>query len=65
TGDGNAAGTGSFTVALVHAAALRSLAVERGGTPAAIETRFGPVSYTHLTLPTINLRCRSRWAPDH
>ena len=23
------------------------------------------VSYTHLTLPTINLRCRSRWSPYH
>ena len=24
-----------------------------------------PVSYTHLTLPTIRLRCRSRWSPYH
>ena len=24
-----------------------------------------PVSYTHLTLPTTRLRCRSRWSPDH
>ena len=24
-----------------------------------------PVSYTHLTLPTTGIRCRSRWAPDH
>ena len=23
------------------------------------------VSYTHLTLPTICFKCRSRWAPDH
>ena len=23
------------------------------------------VSYTHLTLPTIILPCRSRWSPDH
>ena len=22
------------------------------------------VSYTHLTLPTINGECRSRWSPD-
>ncbi|WP_199088279.1 hypothetical protein [Bosea sp. ASV33] len=50
TGDGNAAGTGSFTVALVHAAALRSLAVERGGTPAAIETRFGPLETADIVL---------------
>lgn len=50
TGDGIAAGTGSFTVALVHAAALRSLAVERGGTPAAIETRFGPLETADIVL---------------
>ena len=24
-----------------------------------------PVSYTHLTLPTMSLVCRSRWSPDH
>ena len=24
-----------------------------------------PVSYTHLTLPTIRRRCRSRWSPYH
>ena len=23
------------------------------------------VSYTHLTLPTISCRCRSRWSPYH
>ena len=23
------------------------------------------VSYTHLTLPTMRLRCRSRWSPAH
>ena len=26
---------------------------------------LGPVSYTHLTLPTTRLVCRSRWSPDH
>ena len=26
--------------------------------------RTGPVSYTHLTLPTRCHRCRSRWSPD-
>lgn len=50
TGDGIAAGASSFTVALVHAAALRSLAVERGGTPAAIETRFGPLETADIVL---------------
>ena len=24
-----------------------------------------PVSYTHLTLPTKESRCRSRWSPSH
>ena len=24
-----------------------------------------PVSYTHLTLPTMIIRCRSRWSPYH
>ena len=24
-----------------------------------------PVSYTHLTLPTIVRECRSRWSPYH
>ena len=26
---------------------------------------FPPVSYTHLTLPTIIRECRSRWSPYH
>ena len=26
---------------------------------------WGPVSYTHLTLPTIYPKCRSRWSPYH
>ena len=25
----------------------------------------GPVSYTHLTLPTTSALCRSRWSPYH
>ena len=25
----------------------------------------GSVSYTHLTLPTIHVLCRSRWSPYH
>ena len=27
--------------------------------------RVVPVSYTHLTLPTTRLVCRSRWSPYH
>ena len=26
---------------------------------------YKPVSYTHLTLPTTGIRCRSRWSPYH
>lgn len=50
TGDGAAASVSSFTVALVHAAALRSLAVERGSTPAVIETRFGTLETADIVL---------------
>ena len=28
-------------------------------------TGVGPVSYTHLTLPTKPMMCRSRWSPYH
>ena len=30
-----------------------------------LPTTVVPVSYTHLTLPTIILPCRSRWSPYH
>ncbi|RYE31122.1 MAG: hypothetical protein EOP23_17020 [Hyphomicrobiales bacterium] len=50
TGDGIAANSPSFTVALVHAAALRSLAVERGSAPAVIETRFGALETADIVL---------------
>ena len=30
-----------------------------------ISTGHAPVSYTHLTLPTNSIRCRSRWSPYH
>ena len=29
------------------------------------DSRIMPVSYTHLTLPTNTLGCRSRWSPYH
>ena len=34
-------------------------------TPKYGRPRLFPVSYTHLTLPTIQLSCRSRWSPYH
>ena len=33
--------------------------------PVCSPSRSTPVSYTHLTLPTIILPCRSRWSPYH
>ena len=30
-----------------------------------VTTIYGPVSYTHLTLPTNVQQCRSRWSPYH
>ena len=29
------------------------------------DNAFSPVSYTHLTLPTSCVQCRSRWSPYH
>lgn len=50
TGEGAATSTRSFMVALVHEAARRGLAVERGSTPAPIETRFGPLETADVVL---------------
>ena len=30
-----------------------------------VAAALASVSYTHLTLPTMRLRCRSRWTPYH
>ena len=30
-----------------------------------VDVEQGPVSYTHLTLPTTQQLCRSRWSPYH
>ena len=46
---------------------------DRMGSPLLVRTAKGvyptaegkPVSYTHLTLPTIVYMCRSRWSPSH
>ena len=40
---------------------LEHLGVQRGQTVDA----GAPVSYTHLTLPTNTVTCRSRWSPYH
>ena len=36
-----------------------------GATSRFLTYSLGPVSYTHLTLPTTARRCRSRWSPYH
>ena len=46
-------------------------AVKLSGTPAVLGFACdagvvrNPVSYTHLTLPTNTVTCRSRWSPYH
>ena len=42
--------------------AFNGMMVMRTGIPSFLIT---PVSYTHLTLPTILRSCRSRWSPYH
>ena len=46
-----------------------SILIDEARTPLVIsgpvDERSDPVSYTHLTLPTIILTCRSRWSPYH
>ena len=37
----------------------------RGGGSSYIARYLRPVSYTHLTLPTMLAQCRSRWSPYH
>ena len=38
---------------------------ERTGISLSNSVSLTSVSYTHLTLPTIHVLCRSRWSPDH
>ena len=38
---------------------------ESGITIITPRAEMGPVSYTHLTLPTNRVACRSRWSPYH
>ena len=39
--------------------------VHGGGFYHAQKYKLAPVSYTHLTLPTICFKCRYRWSPYH
>ena len=49
---------GNFVQGILHGGVISSLLDVTGGAMA-------PVSYTHLTLPTIIPECRSRWSPYH
>ena len=62
-----AAGMG---IGLMFFGASEPLTFYRDGVPGmdsadAVGTSMAPVSYTHLTLPTIAAECRSRWSPYH
>ena len=52
---------GGFMMAVILLAAIREKS-EYADSPRGLR---GPVSYTHLTLPTKIIRCRSRWSPYH
>ena len=56
---GEEEGAGSRELAGDHPSALIVVSSSGGG------ARAGPVSYTHLTLPTKQVQCRSRWSPYH
>ena len=45
--------------------AIRILETHRGNGNLLEGVRTEPVSYTHLTLPTTPVACRSRWSPYH
>ena len=58
-----------FSLCAVFAGLLAGLAVAKYVMTAFMIVSTGacgyPVSYTHLTLPTIHVECRSRWSPYH
>ena len=52
------------SVALTEAALERAQSHRAAGGAAYVSLDV-PVSYTHLTLPTNTVTCRSRWSPYH
>ena len=57
-----------IVIAFVFFGILAYIAIIRWRDRKWIDYRFGhqnPVSYTHLTLPTICFKCRSRWWGGH
>ena len=54
--------------AMVKAANVTLIGYEKIGSglvTVMVRGDVGAVSYTHLTLPTTIIRCRSRWSPYH
>ena len=56
---------GELVFHFVEKPRVASLEIKGYGTEQERETLYKPVSYTHLTLPTIPFECRSRWSPYH
>ena len=44
---------------------IKKIQSETKDTLTEIKNNLQAVSYTHLTLPTIGMLCRSRWSPYH
>ena len=61
-------GGGTSAIGVIGGLVGDFLSVEskmQGGGRELTATTLHPVSYTHLTLPTIHVECRSRWSPYH
>ena len=57
-----------LSLSLLFSSALLAEEVKvKEGAPTTYIVKQGdtPVSYTHLTLPTMLAQCRSRWSPAH
>ena len=54
-----------ITAAIMLFTADAGPAVTAGAAMGGFLVKVVPVSYTHLTLPTIHVECRSRWSPYH
>ena len=58
-------GLKDYNCAVIAAGALFTYLLETQKNSMEHLRQITPVSYTHLTLPTIHYKCRSRWSPYH